>query len=133
MTIKISRIVRHFTSARQAPTIDGKKDFFDYEGQATLYRKFRPRYPASLLGYVDKKCVTKELAADIACGSGQLTLPLAQDLETGKSDATDESNYGLGFEKVIGIDQSAKQAMKCCITYNYNVCCMIQNQIIVLQ
>ena len=52
---RVSRITRHFTSARQAETIDGKKDFFGYEGQATLYRKFRPRYPASLLEYVDKK------------------------------------------------------------------------------
>ena len=49
---------------------------------------------------------------DIACGSGQLTLALAQTQEVAKSDSRNKSRFGLGFSNVIGIDQSEQQLSK---------------------
>lgn len=73
-------------------------DPFGHKGQATLYRKFRPTYPKSLISYLETLLIKngneRNIAVDVGCGSGQFTFELA--------------NY-YKFKKVIGLDTSKKQ------------------------
>ncbi|XP_012934872.1 putative methyltransferase DDB_G0268948 [Aplysia californica] len=71
--------------------------FFCSEDSSKLYIKYRPTYPDRLYEKVFKFCqesetCTWELAVDVACGSGQSTLPLAK-----------------FFKQVIAVDSSEKQ------------------------
>ena len=104
-----------------ATTSEGKVDPFGNDGQPELYRKFRPVYPKSLLYNISTKLdeldIHRNSALDIACGSGQLTIALAQTVsESSKSDIN-RSQYGLGFNHVYGIDTSRVQ-LNNAITHN---------------
>lgn len=66
------------------------KNWFDHGGRA--YAQFRPEYPAELAEFLASLAPTIELAVDVGCGSGQLTVQLAPH-----------------FEAVIGIDPSVDQ------------------------
>jgi SAM-dependent methyltransferase len=68
--------------------------------QADAYAKYRPTYPPVLFEAIDKYVAahgtgSRELAADIACGSGQASLDLAK-----------------RYARVIGVDASAEQVAK---------------------
>lgn len=58
------------------------------------YAAHRPDYPGDLLAFLAGQAPARQLAVDIGCGSGQLTLALAGH-----------------FERVMGIDPSASQIM----------------------
>ncbi|XP_012934863.1 putative methyltransferase DDB_G0268948 [Aplysia californica] len=71
--------------------------FYSFKDTSDLYIKYRPTYPERLYEKVIKFCqesetCTWELAVDVACGSGQSTLPLAK-----------------LFKQVIAVDSSEKQ------------------------
>ena len=66
------------------------RNWFDQGGQA--YARFRPDYPARLSEYLSSVAPDHELALDVGCGNGQLTLQLADH-----------------FAAVVGIDPSADQ------------------------
>lgn len=66
------------------------KNWFDRGGQA--YARFRPEYPPQLAGFLAESSPSRELAVDVGCGSGQLTVQLA-----------------THFDEVIGLDPSADQ------------------------
>ncbi|XP_012943727.1 uncharacterized protein LOC106013199 [Aplysia californica] len=60
--------------------------FYSFKDTSDLYIKYRPTYPERLYEKVIKFCqesetCTWELAVDVACGSGQSTLPLAKFFE----------------------------------------------------
>jgi ubiquinone/menaquinone biosynthesis C-methylase UbiE len=78
-------------------TISGKIDLFGHDGQAGLYRDFRPRYPCRLVDSVISKVQpnSRELYVDVACGPGTLTEVIAP-----------------SFRRTIGIDQSFEQLSK---------------------
>lgn len=71
-----------------------------YTRQAAAYARYRPKYPASLYEEIARyaaahgTCST-ELAADIACGSGQATVDIAKT-----------------YAGVIGIDANAAEATR---------------------
>ena len=71
---------------------DGSVDLFGHEGQAKMYKDFRPRYTKEVVEFVLSKVSERGLCVDVACGSGQLTNLL-----------------GPHFAKVIGIDRSFEQ------------------------
>lgn len=77
-----------------ATTSDGKIDLFGHEGQAKLYREFRPEYPEKLvsdiLSLVDVS--QRGMYVDVACGSGQLTKLMSP-----------------SFVDSLGVDQSLEQ------------------------
>lgn len=75
-------------------TIDGQKDFFGHDGQAEMYKHFRPEYPNEVIEYILAKVppTTRKVYVDVACGSGQMTYLLAPH-----------------FEKSIGLDKSEEQ------------------------
>jgi len=80
-------------------TVTGSRDLFGRFGQAADYAKFRPTYPAPLYKALLKQLGTRpgsygrrHFALDLACGSGQVTVPLAK-----------------WFDSVVGIDQSQEQ------------------------
>lgn len=84
-----------------ATTADGRKDFFGRVGQADAYAMYRPRYSTKVYDYIlerlrgaspDGASPRKELALDVCCGSGQVTVPLA-----------------AWFDSVLGVDQSLEQ------------------------
>lgn len=68
----------------------GAKDHFQTGGAD--YAAFRPAYPAPMLDYLAGLAPGRDLAIDVGCGTGQLTLPLAE-----------------RFDRVIGLDVSADQ------------------------
>ncbi len=61
----------------------------DFSALAARYASFRPHYPAALAGALAERCTRRDLAVDLGCGSGQLTIDLAPH-----------------FERVIGVDPS---------------------------
>lgn len=68
--------------------------------QAEAYARYRPKYQASLYEIIARYAAThgtgsRELAADIACGSGQATVDIAK-----------------SYARVIGVDASAEQVSK---------------------
>ena len=75
-------------------TVDGRVDLFGHDGQAKMYREFRPDYPQalieSIISRVDQS--SRRVFVDIACGSGQLTTRIAP-----------------SFVKSFGFDQSEEQ------------------------
>lgn len=77
-----------------ARTSDGQLDLFGHEGQAKLYREFRPEYPekmvSEILSLVDVS--RRGMYVDVACGSGQLTKLL-----------------GPHFMECLGVDKSLEQ------------------------
>ena len=75
-----------------ATTLDGKIDLFGHDGQAKMYREFRPVYPESLINFIVSLVPKRVLYVDVACGSGQLTKLIAP--------------Y---FQETLGIDQSLEQ------------------------
>lgn len=66
------------------------KDYFST--QSNDYANYRPRYPRELAAELAKCCVNTEIALDCGCGTGQLSVLLA--------------NY---FHKVIATDASRQQ------------------------
>ncbi|MDB5440488.1 MAG: SAM-dependent methyltransferase [Caulobacteraceae bacterium] len=56
------------------------------------YAAHRPTYPSALVDYLARVAPGRDLALDVACGSGQLTVPLA-----------------ARFARVVGVDASAGQ------------------------
>ena len=77
-----------------AKTVGGDIDLFGHEGQAQMYREFRPVYPDQLVEYVVSQIPDsdRKLYIDVACGSGQLTCKL-----------------GKFFDTVVGVDKSFEQ------------------------
>jgi SAM-dependent methyltransferase len=69
---------------------DTPKNWFDQGGKA--YARFRPEYPAELARFLAGITPVHDLAVDVGCGTGQLTIQLAR--------------Y---FDEVIGVDPSADQ------------------------
>lgn len=66
------------------------KDHFS--GHSTAYAAFRPTYPRALATELKNISPGRQLALDVACGSGQLTVLLAEQ-----------------FDRVVGTDASAAQ------------------------
>ncbi|ATE61967.1 class I SAM-dependent methyltransferase [Thauera sinica] len=66
------------------------RNWFDQGGQA--YARFRPDYPARLSAFLSSIAPDNDLALDVGCGNGQLTLQLASH-----------------FAAVVGVDPSADQ------------------------
>lgn len=69
-----------------AETIDGRIDLFGHEGQAQMYKEFRPVYPERLITAVVSGVpeYSRNLYVDVACGSGQLTALIAPAFTTSK-------------------------------------------------
>lgn len=68
----------------------GVRNWFHQGGSA--YARFRPEYPPALVQFLASKSPGRAFAADIGCGSGQLTVQLAEH-----------------FGQVAGIDSSIMQ------------------------
>lgn len=69
---------------------NSRRNWFDQGGQA--YARFRPEYPPELARFLASVSPGTELAVDVGCGNGQLTVQLA-----------------AHFGKVLGVDPSADQ------------------------
>ena len=82
------------TNTTVAHTVGGNLDLFGHDGQAKMYRDFRPVYPEELVQYVASLVpdANRKVYVDVACGSGQLTSKIAP-----------------FFESVVGLDQSFEQ------------------------
>lgn len=63
-----------------------------FSGVASLYTRFRPRYPSALFEYLASVTPKKDVVWDCATGTGQAAVELAQH-----------------FEQVIATDASAEQ------------------------
>lgn len=63
-----------------------------FASRAKSYAEFRPRYGADVVGVLASAAPGRQLAVDVGCGSGQLSVPLA-----------------AAFERVIATDSSAAQ------------------------
>lgn len=83
---------KYFAAAATPLAVDGKLDQFGHPGQADKYALARPRYPSELLEQVRTLTDPCRLSVDVGCGSGQLTIPLAD-----------------WSEAVIGVDRSPEQ------------------------
>lgn len=84
------RSVKRYFRAR---TAQGELDPFGHAGQAPLYALTRPSYPSDLIAAIRERApVPYCTAVDVGCGSGQLTVRLAD-----------------FSEKVIGVDRSIEQ------------------------
>lgn len=70
--------------------IKAAKNWFDQGGQA--YARFRPEYPPELARFLAETAISRERAANLGCGNGQLTGQLA-----------------AYFDNVVGLDPSADQ------------------------
>ncbi|ETO36166.1 hypothetical protein RFI_00896 [Reticulomyxa filosa] len=115
ITEYFKKFTKDTTSITKNPGGPSQQDF-DFEGQSELYRMYRPRYPVTLLqhlaftlesnGFPSEK---RDLAVDIACGSGQVTCSLARSWKDAYTSKVTKEQYGLNFKKVIGIDESTKQ------------------------
>ena len=68
------------------------KELFKNDQQAKSYAQFRPVCPAEVYDEIISECLGRDLAVDIACGTGQSTRPLASH-----------------FKEVVGIDVSEAQ------------------------
>lgn len=68
----------------------GRRNWFD--GGGHNYARFRPTYPPELANVLALRAPQHRLAVDVGCGSGQLTLQLADH-----------------FSEVLGLDPSADQ------------------------
>lgn len=77
-----------------AQTVQGDLDLFGHQGQAKMYREFRPVYPQGLVQYVVSLVASadRNKYADVACGSGQLTSKIAP-----------------FFKHTVGVDKSFEQ------------------------
>lgn len=73
------------TTDAKAPT-----NWFDQGGRA--YARFRPEYPPALARFLAELSPSRDMAVDVGCGNGQLTVQLADH-----------------FEAVIGLDPSKEQ------------------------
>lgn len=60
-----------------------------FSGVADDYARYRPVYPEALFDWLARRVAAADTAVDVACGSGQATLPLA-----------------ARFETVVGVDAS---------------------------
>jgi len=80
-------------------TVHGNIDLFGHEGQAEMYREFRPQYTNEIVDDVISAVPPEKrgICVDIACGSGQLTKLLAP--------------Y---FTRTVGVDQSFAQLGATC-------------------
>lgn len=83
---------------------------FEKASHASVYSKYRPTYPKDLLelllGYVSRSGAGRDLAVDVACGSGQSTFQLQDH-----------------FSRCIGVDVSSaqiKEAQEKAIKGNHN-------------
>lgn len=67
------------TTRNVAQTVIGDLDLFGHDGQAKMYRDFRPVYPDELVQYVASLVAetNRDVYVDVACGSGQLTSKIA--------------------------------------------------------
>lgn len=70
----------------------GSMSFDHFSAVSCEYARFRPGYPEALFNWVAGLCAERELAWDVACGSGQATGALA-----------------ARFRNVVGTDISAPQ------------------------
>ena len=77
-----------------ANTVIGDVDLFGHEGQAKMYRDFRPVYPEALVQYVLSLVAEEDrnTYVDVACGSGQLTTKMSP-----------------FFQSAVGLDKSFEQ------------------------
>jgi SAM-dependent methyltransferase len=77
-----------------ANAFGGGIDLFGHDGQAKLYKDFRPQYPMELVDDIISRIPTTErdVYVDVACGSGQLTHLMAP-----------------FFTQAIGLDKSFEQ------------------------
>ena len=82
--------------ARFGSTITTKlkssSDLFGHVGQAHKYSLYRPNYPNKIISCIVARASERNIAIDVACGSGQLTYAL--------------SNH---FNEVLGFDISTEQ------------------------
>ncbi|GAB5358916.1 hypothetical protein AAMO2058_000500000 [Amorphochlora amoebiformis] len=80
---------------RWSSTVTGGFDLFGNEGQAADYAVYRPQYSANVFSLIHQTLpLERKMALDIGTGTGQVAVPL---------------RTKLGFERVIGIDQSSEQ------------------------
>jgi SAM-dependent methyltransferase len=72
---------------------DARSGFKDhFSERSASYAAFRPTYPAALVDFLAEVSPRRDVAVDCACGSGQLSVPLAR-----------------RFDRVIALDASAEQ------------------------
>ncbi|SEK53839.1 Methyltransferase domain-containing protein [Roseateles sp. YR242] len=69
---------------------ESTQNWFNQGGAA--YARYRPEYPPELAAFLASVAPTRALAVDVGCGTGQLTVQLAEH-----------------FEQTIGLDPSADQ------------------------
>jgi SAM-dependent methyltransferase len=75
---------------------DERKEFADHFAPAADgYAAYRPSYPAALADFLARAAPRRELAWDCGCGSGQLSVPLAE-----------------RFDRVVATDASAEQVAR---------------------
>jgi SAM-dependent methyltransferase len=66
-----------------------------FSDRSDLYAKVRPQYPKELYTFLASLCVEKKSAWDVACGSGQAALDLAEFFD--QVQATDISDEQIGY------------------------------------
>ncbi len=81
-------------------TDSAAKNWFDQGGQA--YLRYRPDYPPEVAAYLACLCPERNQAVDVGCGSGQLTVQLADhfDLVTGMDTSADQLAHALPHRRV---------------------------------
>ena len=105
------KILRMKNEQTVATAVDGRMDLFGHDGQAKMYRDFRPTYPARLVESIVSSipAESRGLYVDVACGSGQLTEAVAPAFKASKGiDRSFEQlshariNTGVNLEYVAG-------------------------------